>query len=220
MTAAPATVRLAPPVADATRLYRDDGPLASALGRALGPYLRVPPTLLVVAGVVPLGAAVALAGDDAPLGVVAIVLAWLLVSVGASSGRRGHARSRWLEPPLVRLAEYGGIIWLAAIAGPDTLPAAFALLAALAFRHYDIVYGLRHRAGPPARWVSVLSWGWEGRLAFAFAVLALNVLATGFGIAAAVLGAAFVAETLRGWRIAGQDAGWPGDDRDDEEGGE
>ena len=60
-------------------------------------------------------------------------------------------QTRWAEPALLRAIEYAGLIWIAALAGESRVPAAFALLAALAFRHYDLVYRLRQRGTAPAR---------------------------------------------------------------------
>src|SRR3989442_943792 len=68
-------------------VYRDDGPIARALGSALGDAVRLPPVTLLVAGAVPLLAMLAIAGDDASRPIVAAVLAWLVLCAGVSSGR-------------------------------------------------------------------------------------------------------------------------------------
>jgi hypothetical protein len=105
-----------------------------------------------------------------------------------------------MEPPLVRTMEFAGLIWLAALAGSQAYPAAFALVAALTFRHYDLVYRLRHLGTVPARWVSLLAGGWEGRLIVAYVLLLAGELRTGMFVAAAVLGTSFVAESVAAWR--------------------
>jgi hypothetical protein len=199
--AASAAVLVAPP--DPVAVYRDDGRLAAALGRVVGPVVRVPAPLLALAGPVPLAVAAAI-GGDVPLGVAGAVLAWLLVAVGASSGRPRRERTRWAEPPLVRLAEYAGITWIAALEGPSAYPAAFALLAALTFRHYDLVYRLRHRGVTPAAWLTALSGGWDGRLVVAYALLVAGALPAGLYVLAAILGAAFVGEAVVGWVVHGR----------------
>ena len=136
---------------DLVKLYRDDGPLARALGATLGRVVPVAPELLILAGLVPLLAVAAIGGGDvvAPGGRRRARLA--VLTVGASSGRRGADKSRWAEPPLVRATEYAALIWIAALEGADAYPAAFALLAALTFRHYDLVYRLRHLGDDPPR---------------------------------------------------------------------
>ena len=190
---------------DLVLLLRDDGPLARALGSTLGRAVAVPPLLLVLAGLVPLLAVAAIGGGDVSLPAAAAVLAWALLTVGASRGRPGAERSRWAQPPLVRATEYGGLIWIAALEGPAAYPAAFALLAALTFRHYDLAYRPRQLGTEPAAWVNALSGGWDGRLVAGFVLLAAGALPTGFFVAAAVLGAAFVAESVAAWLIHGRD---------------
>jgi Family of unknown function (DUF5941) len=181
-------------------VYRDDGPLAHALGALVGSRIeRVPPPLLIALGLAPLLAVAAFGGADVSHGVAAAVLAWVLVTCGISSGTRPRMRVRWTETPMLRATEYTALIWIAALEGTDAYPAAFALIAALTFRHYDLVYRLRHRGVVPARWVSALGGGWDGRLVVAFVLLVLGALPAGYYVAAAVLGVAFVGEAIYGW---------------------
>ena len=202
MSASAAEVRVEAPAvrAEPVPVYRDDGPLALALGTLLRPLAgAVPPPLLLLLALAPLLAAAAIWGGDPPAAVAAIVLAWVLLAGAASSRARPRPRSRWAEPPLLRATEYTALIWIAALDGPDTYPAAFALLAALTFRHYDLVYRLRHRGVVPARWVSLLGGGWDGRLAVAAVLLVAGALPAGYFVAAAVLGVAFAGEAIYGW---------------------
>jgi hypothetical protein len=200
VTASPTA--LAPP--DPITVYRDDGLLARALGDALGRALRLPGAALVLAALAPLLAAVAFGGGDISRGVAAAVLAWVLVMAGASSGARPRPRIRWAEVPLLRATEYVALTWIAALEGSDAYPAAFALLAALTFRHYDLVYRLRHRGVIPAPWLNALSGGWDGRLVVAFLLLVAGALPAGYFVAAAVFGTAFVAEATYGWLAVGR----------------
>ena len=200
--AATAPVPAVPARPDPIPVYRDDGPLAHALG-ALGGVLRVPAPLLILVAVVPLLAAAAFAGGDVSDGAAAGVIAWAIVLAGASSGSPPREKIRWAEPPLMRATEYSALIWIAAIAGPDAYPAAFALLAALTFRHYDLVYRLRHRGVVPARWVSALGGGWDGRLIVAVVLLVAGALPAGYFVLAAILGVAFVGESVYGWLAVG-----------------
>jgi hypothetical protein len=192
--AAPAAVSRSP-----IEVYRDDGPLARALGSRLGAAVSLPPSTLLLAGAIPLIAVLAIGRDDAPRILVGAALAWAIVTGGVSSGRPHVDRLRWAVPPLLRLVEYASVLWLAALAGPSSYPAAFALLAAVAFRHYDLVYRLRYQGMTPPRWVSLLGGGWDGRLLVGYLLLVTGALPAGFFIAAAVLATAFVGESVVGW---------------------
>jgi hypothetical protein len=197
----PAAVPVRP---DPIAVYRDDGPLALALGRTLGPLVKLPAPLLIVLGLLPLVAAIVIGGGDVALGVAGAVIGWVVLTLGIASGTPPRPAIRWAEPPLMRATEYTALIWIAALEGPDAYPAAFALLAALTFRHYDLVYRLRHRGVVPARWVSRLSGGWDLRLIVAFILLAAGALPAGYFIAAGVLGVAFVSEAVYGWLAIGR----------------
>jgi hypothetical protein len=174
------------------------------LGSRLGGILRLPGAVLVLVALLVLVAAVAIGGGDTPHGVAAAVLALVVLLCGASSGSPPRPKLRWAEMPLLRGTEYMALIWIAALEGPDAYPAAFALLAALAFRHYDLVYRLRHRGTVPATWVSALSGGWDGRIVVAFLLLVAGALPAGYFVVAAVLGVAFVGEAAYGWLVVGR----------------
>ena len=60
------------------------------------------------------------------------------------------------------------------------MPAAFALLLAITYRHYDIVYRLRHRGMTPPRWLNRAAGGWDGRLLAGFALAAAALVPAGF----------------------------------------
>lgn len=181
-------------------VFRDDGPLARALG-PLGRAVPLPAPLLILLGLAPVLVA-AVVGVSEP--VAAAIVAWLVLAAGASSGARQRPRMRWAEPPLLRAAEYIAVIWIAGLEGSDAYPAAFALLAALTFRHYDLVYRLRHRGVVPAAWVSALGGGWDGRIVVAGVLLVAGALPAGYFVAAAVLGVAFVGEAIYGWLAVGR----------------
>jgi hypothetical protein len=194
----------APPRPEPIPVYRDDGPLAGALGALARPLAAIPAPALVVVALLSLLAVAAVAGADVSRPAAGALLAWVLLVAGASSGSRPRPRVTWAEPPLLRATEYTALIWIAALEGPDAYPAAFALIAALTFRHYDLVYRLRHRGVVPARWVSALGGGWDGRLVVAFGLLALDALPAGYYVAAGVLGVAFVGEAAYGWLAVGR----------------
>lgn len=179
--------------------YRDDGPIARALGSLAGTNVRLPPALLVFAGVAPFIVVLGLEGDGASRALVGALLAWLVLVAGISSRSRRTDRFRWTIPPQLRAVEYAGILWIASLDGSSSFPAAFALLAATAFRHYDLVYRLRYRGVMPPRWVSAVGGGWDGRLVAGYVLLVAGALPTGFFVAAALLAAVFVGDSALGW---------------------
>ena len=181
-------------------LYRDDGPIARLLGR-----LRLPSQLLTVAAAAaPMFVLMAMKGAGASHAAAGVVLAWLVVVGGATSRLAPAGALRWAVPPVLRLAEYAGLLWIGALAGESSQPAAFALLGVLTFRHYDLVYRLRHQGVAPPAWVGNLAVGWDGRLVLGYILLVANALPAGFFIAAGLLAAVFVAESIAGWRTFGR----------------
>ncbi|MCW2967309.1 MAG: hypothetical protein JWM71_1081 [Solirubrobacteraceae bacterium] len=179
-------------------VYRDDGPLARALaplGRAVAPSL--PATLAVV----PLLVAIAVKGAGASHGLIAAAVGWLILLGGASrGGALERDRFRWMVAPMLRAGEYTAILWISAAGCIDGPGAGFALLVALTFRHYDLVYRLRYQGRTPPAWVSALAGGWDGRVLVAWILLAANALPAGLYVLAAILGAVFVAESAASWR--------------------
>lgn len=165
-------------------LYREDGPLARALGRPN----PLPPSLLVAAAVLPLGLAIAFC--DASDALVGALLGWMILLGGLSRGGNVERdRFRWTVPALLRGGEYAALIWLAPAAG-------LALLVVLAFHHYDLVYRLRYHPPAPER----LGGGWDLRLAAYWILLVAGVLDEGLYVGAGILGALFVAECVASWR--------------------
>ncbi|MEA2467203.1 MAG: hypothetical protein QOJ57_1329, partial [Thermoleophilaceae bacterium] len=185
-------------------LYRDDGPLARAIAAALRPLGAAPQALTIAAAAAPMFVLIALKGDDASHPAVGLTLAWLVNVAGASAGREPTDRLRWAVPAMVRLSEYSALLWLGALGGEDSQPAAFALICVLAFRHYDLVYRLRHQGVAPPRWIGNLALGWDGRLALGYILLVADALPAGFYIAAGLFATAFVAESIAGWRRFGR----------------
>jgi len=207
---------VADPPAEALAVFRDDGPVARTLGGALGAAVPIPAPALAGLGTVPLLALIAFAGSDVPVAVAAAAIGWAVLCLGAATGRPGRTRLRWVVPPAARLSEFAGLVWLASIAGASSVPAAFALLCAIAFRSYDLVYRHRQRGDTPARWVSLAAGGWDGRLLLGTLLLAVGALPAGFYIWAALAAAVFVGEAVAGWAIAGRTQ--RPDTYDDEEG--
>ena len=180
-------------------VYRDDGLMSRAVGSTFASAVRLPPLVLLAVGLLPAAAAIVIDGADVQRGTAALFVAWFVLCAGVSSGRPNTGGLRWMAPPLLRLGEYAGIAWIAAVAGPSSLPAAFALLAAVVFRHYDLVYRQRHRGVTSPAWLDLVSLGWDGRLLLACVFLLLDLLPGAFFVLAALFGIVFVAETVMGW---------------------
>ncbi|MEU6369557.1 DUF5941 domain-containing protein [Streptomyces sp. NPDC046931] len=109
----------------------------------------------------------------------------------------------WLVPPFFRAAEYGTVLILAAKSGVNgVLPAAFGLVAAVAYHHYDTVYRIRGDAGAPPRRLVRAVGGHEVRT-LVVTILAALLTAAQFKVALTVL-AVYVAlvvlvESIRFW---------------------
>jgi hypothetical protein len=193
VTAAGARARVGP-----VQVYRDDGPLAEAIGRAVR-GLAIGETALTALAAVLLGVGAALAEDELPLGALTAVAA-VAVILGAAGWQRPHGgRAAWLVPPLLRGLEYAFLIRLTVLADRDAMPLCFALLCVLAFHHYDAVYRLRHQRVPPPAWLRAAGGGWEGRVLVGCVLALAGVLGPGLLVAAVVLGALYLCETVASW---------------------
>ncbi|MGW1498624.1 DUF5941 domain-containing protein [Streptomyces mirabilis] len=116
----------------------------------------------------------------------------------------------WLVPPLFRAAEYLTVLVLAAKADVNgALPAAFGLVAAVAYHHYDTVYRIRGNAGAPPHWLVRAIGGHEGRTLLV-TVLAVLLTAAQFKVALTALAVAVallvLAESIRFWVSSGAPA--------------
>lgn len=167
---------------DGLMTQREDGPLARALAAAAA--VPLPASALVLAGVAPLGAGLALGAPAWPF------VAWLVLAGSASgAARRDGDPLAWAVPALLRAGEYAAYVWLSP---SGALP----LLVVLAFGHYDLVYRPRYqRRVPPG-----LAGGWELRLLAALALDAAGALPAGMWAAAGILGALLGAEAAASWR--------------------
>jgi hypothetical protein len=189
---------------EALERYRDDGPIAQVLGR-LGRALPVAPVILVAIGLAGLGALLATEGDGATDALVAAGVGWFVILAGLSSGRPHTDRFAWAVPGFLRVGEYGGLVWIAANAGDSSHAAAFAVLAALAFRHYDLVYRPRFQGHAPPAWWNFVGGGWDGRLVLAWVLLAAGALPAAMFVFAGVFGVALAVECALSWaRLAAE----------------
>jgi hypothetical protein len=197
--------------------YRDDGPVAAAIGAATAGRLRAPAIALLFVAALPGLVAIALAGDGAARGVVAGASAWAVLMGGLATGRPLDDRLRWTVPSALRIVEYAGLLWIASVAGASSLPGVFALLCAITYHHYDVVYGLRHRGVPLPRAVQAAGGGWDGRLLLGLVLLLAGALPAGFYVMAVVIAALFIGVSIAQWRHIGRATQPVYDDEEDED---
>ncbi|MFF6779377.1 DUF5941 domain-containing protein [Streptomyces sp. NPDC012510] len=129
-----------------------------------------------------------------------------VLNAGAAVAQPLKGALDWLIPPLFRAAEYGVVLLLAAKADVNgALPAAFGLVAAVAYHHYDTVYRIRGDAGAPPRWLVRAIGGHEGRTLLV-TVLAALLAPTEFAVAlmalAVVVALLVLVESIRFWVTA------------------
>ncbi|MFG3259669.1 DUF5941 domain-containing protein [Streptomyces sp. NPDC048172] len=195
--------------AESTAALTDSGPLAELAARALR-GVRLP--RFGTPAVAFLGTAVLLAvALWTPLGSVWPVLAALFYALcsGLSLARPLKGGLDWLLPPLFRIAEYTTILVLAARAEVNgALSAAFGLVAAVAYHHYDTVYRIRGGTGAPPHWLVRAVGGHEGRTLLVTIAAALwlgggGQDSQGFSFAltalAVVIAAVVLVESIRFW---------------------
>jgi len=207
----PNTERSARALAD----MADNGALVAALhpvARRIG--VRDHGTLSrvgTVAGVVaPLLLAAALAGYGS--GWTVLLAALYVLGSATATALPLKGALDWLVVPLFRAAEYTTVLLLAAHADVNgALPAAFGLVAAVAYHHYDTVYRIRGGAGAPPAWLVRAIGGQEGRTLLVCVLAALldgkpfTLALTALAVAVALL---VLAESIRFW-VAAHKAGAP-----------
>ncbi|HEY8584706.1 MAG TPA: DUF5941 domain-containing protein [Capillimicrobium sp.] len=200
MSVSPYATAPPPPTPERSTIwgYRDDGPIANAIGRSVGWRVPVPPIFLVLAGLVPLLVSIAVEGDGATDAAAGAAVVWMVLLGSLSSGRRHQDRLRWAVPPMLRVAEFSSILWICSL--DDALPAAFAFLCIVSFRVYDVVYRLRYRGSKAPAWLSLTALGWEGRILLTFVLLVAGLLPAGLYVAAAILAVALAGESIVSWR--------------------
>ncbi|WP_399892459.1 DUF5941 domain-containing protein [Streptomyces sp. BBFR51] len=204
------TGRAAKALADLT----DSGPLAEAAAKGLARTAdRLPgyaaPGLALLGGVAVVATG-ALTDFGGPWPLVAAIVYVLTSALAVARPLMGVLD--WLVPPFFRAAEYGTVLVLAAKADVNgALPAAFGLVAAVAYHHYDTVYRIRGDAGAPPQWLVRTVGGHEGRT-LVITVLAVLLTATQFKVALTVLAVAValvvLVESIRFW-VAAHKVGAP-----------
>ncbi|MFD7276843.1 DUF5941 domain-containing protein [Streptomyces sp. NPDC059862] len=182
----------------------DSGPLVELLKRTAP---RFPAPLSAAVGGLLVVISAAVWGAAWPTLLCAIAYA-ALSAVAVARPLKGALD--WLVPPFFRAAEYGTVLILAAESEVNgALPAAFGLVAAVAYHHYDTVYRIRGNAGAPPHWLVRAIGGHEGRT-LVVTVLAVLLTAAQFKVALTVLAVAValvvLVESTRFWVSAGAPA--------------
>ncbi|MFE0805982.1 DUF5941 domain-containing protein [Streptomyces sp. NPDC058848] len=186
----------------------DSGPLAGTVAKGFAkPARRLPgftaPAVALLGGLAVVATA-ALTDFGGPWPAVAALVYVLTSALAVARPLKGAFD--WLVPPFFRAAEYGTVLVLAANADVNgALPAAFGLVAAVAYHHYDTVYRIRGGAGAPPQWLVRTIGGHEGRTLL-ITVLAVLLTATQFKVALTVLAVAValvvLVESIRFWVAA------------------
>ncbi|MEV6423763.1 DUF5941 domain-containing protein [Streptomyces sp. NPDC051662] len=195
----------------------DSGPLAELVARVLRRPARalpgVLPFLIALAGGVVVVATAAFAPlkdlSDSPVLILG-ALVYVLTS-GFAVARRMGGPLDWLIPPVFRAAEYSTVLVFAARADvPGALPAAFGLVAAVAYHHYDAVYRIRGGSGAPPRPLVRALGGHEGRTLLVTVCAALSTREFDFPLELTVLAVAValvaLTESIRFWVSSGAPA--------------
>lgn len=183
----------------------DNGPLAGFVSRTLRTPLGSP-FPVALAGVAVLTVSLFSGVTWAP---VAGAVVYALAS-GQALARPLKGALDWLVPPLFRAAEYGTVLVLASKSGVNgALPAAFGLVAAVAYHHYDTVYRIRGDAGAPPAWLVRAIGGQEGRtllVTVLAAVLTAAQFKAALTVLAVVVAGLVLVESIRFWVSAGAPA--------------
>ncbi|MGW4702566.1 DUF5941 domain-containing protein [Streptomyces sp. NPDC004285] len=190
----------------------DSGPLAGIAGRTFGRagLGLLPGFVLAMIGTGTLVAAVL--GRPFGDGGTVVAAALYVMFAGAAVARPLKGALDWLVPPLFRAAEYTTVLVLAARSdSPHALPAAFGLVAAVAYHHYDTVYRIRGGTGAPPAWLVRVTGGHEGRTLLVTALAALladrgddfTLALTALAVAVALV---VLVESIRFWVSSGAPA--------------
>lgn len=186
--------------------YRGDGPLSVWLGSFVAG--RLPPVPPLIVGLLVTGVLTWLGLGNLPgILVFTPAEAMLLAVLGCWHPHDGPRD--WLVPALIQTGEY---VFLAALGFACRVPApvTFALLAAVAMRHFDLAYRARDQVSPDwfirkAGTAPVLpgaDWrglGWEGRMIVAGIAAVAGILPYAYPTFAAYMWLLVIQDALGGW---------------------
>ncbi|MFI6729447.1 DUF5941 domain-containing protein [Streptomyces atratus] len=188
----------------------DSGPIAQIVA-VRGPRIRGAWSAPVIA-LVGAGALIAAALQQ-PFGSKQMIFAAVFYAIcsGTAVARPLKGALDWLVPPIFRAAEYCTILVLAARSDvPGALPAAFGLVSAVAYHHYDTVYRIRGGTGAPPQWLVRTIGGHEGRTLVVAVLAAVLTQHSAFTVALTALAVAValvvLVESIRFWVSSGAPA--------------
>jgi hypothetical protein len=186
---------------DASRLvaYRDDGPIAHALGRLTRGQLPPLPPLLVAA-IVTLILLITGVYEQGGPALLAPVLVLLLAGPGSAHPHTG--RLDRAAPTIIRMIEYGYLATLGFSHGVSK-PLVYALICILAYHHYDTTYRTPQRPWP-ATWVIRAGLGWDGRILIAGLGALTHTAPLLYLVLTSYLGVLFAAESIYSWSRTSQ----------------
>ena len=189
--------------------YRGDGPLSVWIGGFVDG--RLPPALPLLVGLLVTGVLTVFGLGNLP-GILVFTPAEAMLLAALGCWHRHDGPKDWLVPAFLHAGEY---VFLAALgfAGKVWPPVIFALLAAVAMRHFDLAYRARNQVPPgwfmrPGAAVSGepllpgADWralGWEGRMIVAALAAVIGVLPYAYAAFAVYLWALLAREALTGW---------------------
>ncbi|MFF1688928.1 MULTISPECIES: DUF5941 domain-containing protein [unclassified Streptomyces] len=182
----------------------DSGPLSELLQRVVRGVPRHTAPAVAALGALVLVLATAMSDYGSWWPVLGAAVYALTSAAAVSRPLKGSLD--WLVPPVFRAAEYGTILLIAAKADVNgALPAAFGLVAAVAYHHYDTVYRIRGGTGAPPHWLVRAIGGHEGRT-LVVTVIAALLTNTDFTLALTVCAVAValvvLVESIRYWVTA------------------
>lgn len=177
------------------RAYRDDGPVARALGGLAGGRIGPLAPTLAAGALTALALIIGTRAESLPLLLAPAVLLTLLA--GPASAHPHGGRLDWLVPPAIRAIEYGYLAVLGFGQGVPR-PLVYTLLAVLVYHHYDTVYRTRQGLWPPA-WIYQAGLGWDGRMLIAALAAAAGLATPVYAALAVYLGVLFGWESVRTW---------------------
>ena len=166
----------------------DPGPLLLALRPARAAW----------GGAAVIGFLVLLAGATGPAWVILAGFAVALGLYALAYGRGPGGRLGWMAPSIARSTEMSALLALAWFSTDMDPVAVFALLAAGAWRHYDVIYRIRNQQVLPDRTAWLMLLGTEGRVLVAIGLLLAIGTSTWLWFAAYVAVVAVV-DSLWSW---------------------
>ncbi|MFC8277000.1 DUF5941 domain-containing protein [Streptomyces sp. NPDC057271] len=189
----------------------DTGPLADIVAKTAG-RKAFPPAATRTAIAAVGGAWLLAAAVWAPPGAVVLAAVLYVLTSGIAVARPLKGALDWLVPPLFRAAEYGTVLIIAARSDVNgALPAAYGLVSAVAYHHYDTVYRIRGGTGAPPAWLVRTVGGHEGRTLLVVVLAALladrgNDFTLALTALAVVVALVVLVESIRFWVSSGAPA--------------